>query len=155
MDSSQHSNSIKKIRKATQNERIFAGIVLVLILGSAVVLFLPGRGVIDLGMVFGVCGFKQRYDMPCPGCYMTHSAEAFVQGRIIESFRLQPAAAVFCVGFAVTAVFSLLISVFGINFWFLSGERLTRLVKWIIISAVLLIIAGWGVTLLREMILYG
>ena len=153
--SSQQSNSVKKIRKATSQERIFAGIILVLILSVAAVLFLASRGIIDLGMVFGVCGFKQRYDLPCPGCYMTHSAQAFVQGRIIESFCIQPAAAIFCAGFTVTAVFSLLISVFGLKFWFLSGQHLTKLFKWIVISAVLLIIVGWGITLLREMALNG
>ena len=150
MDSSQQSNSVKIIRKATSQERIFAGIILLLIAAGAMVLFLAGRGVIDLSMIFGVCGFKQRYQLPCPGCYMTHSAEAFVQGRIIESFRIQPAGGVFCLGFTVTAVFSLLISVFGINFYFLSGQRLVRLLKYLVIVGVLVVIVGWVVTLLRD-----
>lgn len=104
-----------------------------------------------MSRLFGVCGFKQRYGLPCPGCYMTHSAQAFVQGRIFESFYIQPAAAVFCCGFAAVGIFALLMAIIGVKYTVLDRDFVSRLLKYVLIAVVILILGGWAVTLSRAL----
>jgi hypothetical protein len=66
------------------------------------------------------CGFKQRYNLPCPTCGVTTSVKAFAQGKIFESFYIQPAAAFLCCVLVVSAIFSLFIAVSGRYFNFLN-----------------------------------
>jgi len=112
---------------------------------------MAGRGWIDPAYYFGVCGFQQASGLPCPGCYVTRSAMLFASGHIIESFCLQPAGAVFCLlGFAA-AVFSLLISVFGVNFGFLQRRITGSAVCWAVAAVLIVIAGGWAVTLCRAL----
>ena len=109
------------------------------------------RDLIDITGIFGVCGFKQAYGLPCPGCYITTSAEAFVKGRILESFYIQPAAAVFCCLFAMVAVFALLVAVFGVDFGILGRVKAPQIIKYFIVSAMIILGGGWAVTLGRAL----
>jgi hypothetical protein len=151
MDSIQQSNSIKKFRPLTFSERLAAlGVFLIILLGFGLV-YSSARGWVDMGRLFGVCGFRQMYSLPCPGCYMTHSAQAFVKGRIAESFYIQPAGAVFCVGFAAVGIFALLTAVIGVDFGILNRDIASRLFKYILIAAVIVLVGGWAVTLARAL----
>ena len=123
----QQSNSIKKFTHLTICQRIIAAGVFLIIFFCFFVLFLSSRGLVDLSLIFGVCGFKQAYGLPCPGCYITHSAQLFVQGRIQESFYVQPAGSLFCFCFAAAGVFALLMALFGIDFGVLRQGVVRRL----------------------------
>ena len=109
------------------------------------------RGWVDMSRLFGVCGFKQLYGLPCPGCYMTHSAEAFVQGRIGESFYIQPAGAVFCICFAAAGIYALLTAIIGVKSRALNREFVSRLFKYTLIAAIIVLLGGWAVTLSRAL----
>jgi hypothetical protein len=82
---------------------------------------------------------------------MTHSVLAFARGRVVESFYLQPAAALMCCIAIITAVFALLISVFGINFTFLNSLFSEIKVKYIVLMLIIVLVAGWAVTLARAL----
>lgn len=135
----------------TVGRRIVAGVVFVSITGIFGTLLAGACGCIDMGRLFGICGVKQVYGLPCPTCYITTSAMAFAQGRILESFYIQPAGAVFCCALVVGAVVALLVSVFGVNFGFLHQPLRWRTIKYIVVSVLIILAAGWAVTLSRAL----
>lgn len=112
---------------------------------------LAGHYNIDMGRWLGYCGFKQRYGLPCPTCGMTTATLAFAQGKIFEAFFIQPAGALLCSVLVVIAFLALVIAVFGVYFRFL--ERFFRevKVKYIILTLIVIIAAGWAVTLARAL----
>jgi len=97
------------------------------------------------------CGFKQKYDLPCPTCGMTTSAVAFAQGKIFESFYMQPAAALLCCLLAVSGFLAFLIAVFGVYFHFIKRFFAEVKIKYIILALIIIIAAGWAVTLARAL----
>lgn len=139
---------------ASMQYRIVAGVIFVLIVGFFVYMFLGGRGIVDLRSQFGVCGFKQSYQLPCPGCGWTTSTLAFVEGRIFDSLYIQPAAGVFCVVFAISAVIALLSAVFAIRFRFLD-RPFAVIVKYVVIAVIIIVLGGWAVTLARALAVKG
>ena len=140
---------IEKTRlRATIRYRIVAGAVFLGIVGFFVYMFLGGRGIIDLSSQFGYCGFKQSYGLPCPGCGWTTSTLAFVEGWVFHSLYIQPAAGVFCLIFVISAIFALLSAVFGIRFSFLD-RPFSVIVKYVVISVIVIVAGGWIVTLSR------
>jgi uncharacterized membrane protein len=82
---------------------------------------------------------------------MTTAAKAFAQGRIGESFYIQPAGALFCCILVVAGVLALLISVFGVNFGFLHEPLTWRKIKYFIVIVLIILAAGWAVTLSRAL----
>ncbi|MCX5635557.1 MAG: DUF2752 domain-containing protein, partial [Planctomycetota bacterium] len=100
-------------------------------------------------ILVGPCGFKQQYNLPCPTCGMTHSAIAFAEGKIMESFYIQPAGALFCSVLAICAFLALLTGVFGVYFTYM--DRVFREVRIGHVITALLIVtaAGWAVTIAR------
>ena len=95
------------------------------------------------------CGFKQRYNLPCPTCGMTTAVIAFARGDIAGAFYAQPAAGFFCCLSAVIAFFAFLIAVFGvysplIERWFASLK-----LRYVFAVLLLIVAAGWAVTLAR------
>jgi hypothetical protein len=146
----QYSNSANS---CSPQKRIIAALVLGALSVGGGTLWLSARGVIDLGFWLGVCGFKQRFGLPCPGCGWTHAAQMFVTGHPIEAFIHQPAATFFCVVGVLTGFYALLIAVIGIDFGF--PRRLTAAVgaKTLVLTAVIVLLAGWAVTLLRVILL--
>ena len=145
------SNSVEKQGRLTPCQRIAAGVVFVAVIAVFGVLLSGARGWIEMSRLFGICGFKQGYGLPCAGCYMTTSAMAFVQGRIGESFYIQPAGALFCCVLVVVAIVALLISVFGVKFRFLHEPLTWRKIKYFIVSVLIIMAAGWAVTLARAL----
>ena len=152
MTTSQPPKSVKK-EKLSPRARIIAGVVFCVIAAGIGVLWAAAKEYIRLGPLLGVCGFEQRFGLPCPGCGYTHAAQTFFTGHIFEAFHIQPAAGVFCVVLVFVAVFALHCAVFGINFGFL--KRLFKSASGIsilLISAVVVILAGWAVTLIRSIL---
>jgi hypothetical protein len=97
------------------------------------------------------CGFKQRYNLPCPTCGVTTSVEAFAQGKIFESFYIQPAAAFLCSVLAVSAILALFIAVSGIYFDFLKRFFTEIKIKYIVLALIVIVAIGWAVTLARAL----
>jgi hypothetical protein len=147
----QQSNSVEKQGRITPCQRIAAGAVFVAVVAVFGVLLSGARGWIDMSRLFGICGFKQVYGLPCAGCYMTTAAMVFAQGRIGESFYIQPAGALFCCVLVVVAIVALLISVFGVKFRFLHEPLTWRKIKYFIVSVLIIMAAGWAVTLARAL----
>jgi|DewCreStandDraft_4_1066084.scaffolds.fasta_scaffold53058_3 hypothetical protein len=123
---------------------IFAGIS-----GVWVFLWLAEKGIIHPQSVLGVCGFKQRYGLPCPGCGWTHSAQAFVTGDIRRSFVLQPAAMVFCVVSVIVWILALHTALFGIHFRLWQVLLNPRFWKYVLICSGVVMLLGWAATLIR------
>jgi len=112
---------------------------------------LAATGRIDVDRVLDPCGFKQRYSLPCPTCGMTTSILAFARGSIFESFYIQPAAALMCSIMVVAAFLALLKAVLGIHFRFLDSLFSKIKVKYLILTLIIVIAAGWAVTLARAL----
>ncbi len=129
--------------------RIIAAAVAIAITLLFTVLYLSAIGLIDLGLIFGVCGFKQVTQLPCPGCGITTASKAFVKGNIIQAFYIQPAAAVLCILTILLWLFTLLISLFGVDFGLLSRIKFADAVKYIVVALIVILAGGWMVTLAR------
>ena len=147
----EQANSVNKQGRVTPCQRLTAGAVLVVIVALFAVLYAGSQGWIGMSRLFGICGFKQVYGLPCAGCYMTTAAMAFAQGKIGESFYIQPAGALFCCVLVVAGALALLISVFGVQFRFLHEPLTWRKIKYFIVSVLIILAAGWAVTLSRAL----
>ena len=147
MQASQQLNKLKIIQRASFRQRLTAGLVF-LVVGASFSLFaLAAHYKITLWPL--PCGFKQRYSLPCPTCGMTTSALAFVQGKIFEAFYIQPAAALLCSILVVVAFLAFIIAVFGVHFSFLKRFFTEVKIKHITLALIVIIVAGWAVTLAR------
>jgi len=82
---------------------------------------------------------------------MTTSALAFVRGKIFESFYIQPAGALMCCVLVIVAFFAFLIAVFGLYFRFLKRFFAEVKIKHIILALIVIVAAGWAVTLTRAL----
>ena len=78
---------------------------------------------------------------------MTTSAIAFVRGEILQSFYIQPAAALLCGVIVVAAFLALVTTVFGIYFHFLVRIK----AKDVILALLVIVAMGWMVTLARAL----
>jgi hypothetical protein len=146
---SQQLNKPKFFCRASSRQRLVAAIVCL-----GIVLFFAGFAVaghfqIDMGRWLGYCGFKQRTGLPCLGCGMTTATLAFAQGRIFEAFYIQPACGLLCSVMVIAAFPAFIIAVFGVYFRFI--ERFFKEVKlrYMILALIIIIVAGWAVTLAR------
>jgi len=148
----QYQNSENLTPRCSVSSRRVALLVFLGLAGGGTVLWLSARGTVDLGFWMGVCGFKQRYGLPCPGCGWTHAAQMFLTGHPIRAFVIQPAAAFFCATAAAGGIYALLIAVFGVKFAPLRHLFRAVGIKVVVLSAVIVILAGWGVTLGREIL---
>ncbi len=128
-----------------------AGLILVGIVAIFGFLQLASAGIINVGLIFGPCGLKQRFGITCPTCGMTTCALLFVQGRIFEAFYIQPAWALICCVLVVAAFFAFITGVFGVYFGFLKRFFNEVRAKYIILALIIIIVAGWLVTLSREL----
>ena len=134
--------------RCDRKQRIESTIIFLVIFGLFCFFYCLAAGAVDAESLFGKCGFKQHYNLPCPTCGFTTSISAFVKGNILSSFYIQPAAGIICLLLGILAVLSLLTACFAINFRFLPPLRQWR--AWYIITAVVILFAfGWAVTLIR------
>ncbi|MCE5184718.1 MAG: DUF2752 domain-containing protein [Planctomycetaceae bacterium] len=142
----------EKSRKLSYPVRLVYALVFIMITAGFAVLWFTEKGFLDLGFFLGVCGFKQRFNIPCPGCGWTHAAQAFVTGQFKQAFWLQPAAAVFCALAILVAVFALLFAIIGVDFDFPKRVFSATGTKLLLIAATVVILAGWMVTLVRTIL---
>jgi hypothetical protein len=147
MNFSQQSTVNKLVSFASPRRRLIAGAVFLAIAGGFAFLWSVGHYKITLYPF--ACGFKQRYGLPCPTCGFTTASIAFAQGRIIDSFHTQPSAAVFCCLAAVIGFFALLQAVVGVYSPFLESRLASVKLRYIIAALVIVVLAGWAVTLTR------
>jgi len=102
-----------------------------------------------MGRWLGYCGFEQQTGLPCPTCGMTTATLAFAQGKIFEAFYIQPACGLLCCVLVIAAILAFIIAVFGVYFRFI--ERFFKEIKlrYMILALIIIIAAGWAVTLAR------
>ena len=149
MQASQQLNKPKFFYRASSVRRMVAAIVCV-----GIILFFTGFAVaghyrIDMGRWLGYCGFQQRTGLPCPTCGMTTATLAFAQGKILEAFYIQPACALLCSVMVVVAILALIIAVFGVYFRFIDRFFTEIKLRYMILALIIIIAAGWAVTLAR------
>lgn len=150
MQTRQQLKKPKIFCRASFRQRVIASVVLLALISVFGLFWLASQGRIDLGRWLGPsCGFKQRYNLPCPTCGMTSAVLVFVQGKILEAFYTQPAAALFCIAMLIAAFLTFLTAVFGV-YWrrlavFLAEVKL----RYIILALIVVVCAGWAVTLMR------
>jgi hypothetical protein len=147
MQGSQQVNKSKIFCRASLRQRLLAGIVFLITAASLGLLRLAATGRIDIGRWINPCGMKQRWGLPCPTCGMTTSALAFVRGEILQSFYIQPAAALLCSVIVTAAFLALVTMVFGVYFHFLVRIK----AKYVILALLVIIALGWMITLAREL----
>ncbi|MEJ5260495.1 MAG: DUF2752 domain-containing protein [Anaerohalosphaeraceae bacterium] len=152
MNNCQPISSEKSSDRISAGGRLAAAFVAMAIAVGFAFFHACDRQWLDISPILGVCGFKQRFGLPCPGCGWTHSIQAFASGRIGESFYLQPAAAVFCLAAFAAFFFALHIAIFGIDFSFLRWARSPGGCKVIILAAALIVLVGWMAVLLLTLI---
>lgn len=150
MNNDQDQKNEKPPLRASISYRIAAGVIFILIASFFTYMFLGAKGTVDLRSRFGVCAFKQTYQLPCPGCGWTTSTLQFVQGQILDSIYTQPAAAVFSLLLTISAVIALLSACLGIRFSFLD-RPFGVIVKYVVIAVIIIIAGGWMVTLARAL----
>ena len=151
MQTSQQTNTVKFCRRAAGKQRLIAGVMCLSIVGIFGVLWLAGAGKINLTRWTGGCGFKQKYNLPCPSCSMTTAAIAFARGKIWESFYIQPAAALLCALLVISAFLAFLTACFGVYFPFIETVFWKVNIRYIILALLVIILAGWAVTLARAL----
>ena len=140
-----------KNSRVTFSRRIAAAAVLIAIIALFAVLWSAGAGKIDLSRYLGLCEFQRTFGMPCVTCYITRSAIEFARGDIVESFYIQPAGAILCCGLVLVATIAFLIAVCGVDFAFLHRPVSLRVVKYFIVSVIIILAAAWAVTIARTL----
>ena len=151
MRTSQQLNRLKIIRRASSRQRITAGIICAAISVCFVFVWLSAHDKIGVNLWPSYCGFKQSYNLPCPTCGVTAAGFAFARGEIFQAFYIQPAAALFCCVLIFSAILAFLTSVFGLSFRFVERFFAEVRLRYIILAIVIIIAAGWAVTLARAL----
>ncbi len=149
MEEQKKPKSSKWYAEAERVDRIAFLAIFLVICAIFAMFWLLEKGVINPGS-YGECALKRNYGIPCPTCGFTTAIKAFVKGRIINAFYIQPAATTGCFILIWTAFFSLLSAVIGINFSFLPPIRMWQL-KYILIAGGIILAAGWAVTMARAL----
>lgn len=151
MQINQQVNKTKIFNRASFRQRMIAMIICLAVISFFVFFVLIGHYDIDTGRLLGYCGFKQKYGLPCPTCGMTTATLSFSKGEIIEAFYIQPACAFLCSVMVFIAILALITAVFGKYFCFIEFFFYEVKVRYIILALIIIIAAGWAVTLTRAL----
>jgi len=151
MQTNQQVNKAKFFSRASSRQRLTAVIVFLAVVGFFGFFALAGHYNSDLGRWLGYCGFKQKYGLPCPTCGMTTATLAFSQGKISEAFYIQPACTLLCCVLVLIAFLAFVTAVFGKHFRFIERFFNEVKVRYIILALIIIIAAGWAVTLARAL----
>lgn len=143
--------SRSRTRRATPRERTIAGVIVLILVAGFAGLWLSQRVGFDFGVLFGPCGMKQRTGLPCPTCGMTTCVLAFARGEIGTAFYTQPAGGLLCSLLGVGAFFALLTGIFGVYFFFFDRLFAELKVKYVVAGLLVILAAGWAVTLARAL----
>jgi hypothetical protein len=139
----------KMVRLASSRERAIAGLIAFVIVAGFGSLWLLQRVGFDFGLLFGPCGMKQRTGLPCPTCGMTTCVLAFARGEVLHAFYTQPAGGLVCSLLVVGAFFAFLTAGFGVYFGFFDRLVTELKVKYMVLGLLVILLAGWAVTLAR------
>jgi hypothetical protein len=82
---------------------------------------------------------------------MTTATLAFAQGKVVEAFYIQPACGLICCVMVLTAVLAFVIAVFGVYFRFIERFFTEVKLRYMILALIIIIVAGWAVTLARAL----
>lgn len=151
MQDSQQPDKGKIFRRASRQQRLVAIVFFLAVAGLFTLLHLAAIGRIDIGRWLNPCGMKQRWGLPCPTCGMTTSSLAFARGQILQSFYIQPAAAVLCSILVIAAFLALFTAVFGVYFCLLGRFFAGVKARYIVLALLVIIAVGWMVTLARAL----
>lgn len=151
MQTSQQVNQSKSACRASLQQRIVAAILCAAIVAFFTIFAVAGRHSVDMGRWLGYCGFQQRTGLPCPGCGMTTAALAFAQGRVLDAFYIQPAGGLLCCVMVVVAVLAFAVAVSGVYFRFIQRFFTDVKVRYMILALLIVLAAGWAVTLARAL----
>jgi hypothetical protein len=152
MPKSQCLNFVKASHQISGRSRLLAGLIFLVCLASAGVLHWAAvNDKINMELLVGPCGFKQRYGLPCPSCGMTTAMIAFAKGDVLSAFYIQPAAAVFCSAVVLVVMFAFVMAVFGTDFGLIGYLSEQLKVKHIIFTAIVIMCGAWAVTLARAL----
>jgi hypothetical protein len=151
MQTSQQQNKPKFFHLASLNQRLAAAIICLAVAAFFGVFALAGHYKIDMGRWLGYCGFKQRTGLPCVTCGMTTATLAFAQGKILEAFYIQPACGLLCCVAVIAGVLAFFTAVFGVYFGFIKRFFVEVKLRYIILALLIIIAAGWAVTLARAL----
>jgi hypothetical protein len=147
MESGQQPISQKFFSRASANQRLIAAVIFIVIAGGFSLGWLMGR--FHFTLYPYPCGFKQRYDLPCPTCGMTTAVIAFSHGHISDAFYIQPGAGFICFLAVVIAFFAFLIAVFGLYSPSIERRLASLKLRYIFAALFLIFTAGWAITLAR------
>ena len=145
----QQNRTGKVVRRASVKERKVAAVMSLTVAGLFSGLWLLQRLGFDFGLLFPPCGLKMRTGWPCVTCGMTTAVLAFARGEILTAFYVQPAAGFLCSVLVVAAFFAFLIAVFGVYFRILDRLFAQVRLRYVIIGLLVILAAGWAVTLAR------
>lgn len=151
MQTSQQVNRPEFYYRASSRQRIVAAVVCAAIVVFFGVFAVAGHYQVDMGRWLGYCGFRQKTDLPCPTCGMTTATLVFAQGRIFEAFYIQPAGGLLCSIMVVVAFLAFIIAVSGVYFRFIQRFFSEIKIRYMIVALIIVIAAGWAVTLARAL----
>jgi hypothetical protein len=151
MQTSQQVNKMKIFNPTSSRQRWTALIICLAVVSFFVVFALAGHYKTDMGRWLGYCGFKQKHGLPCPTCGMTTATLAFSHGKISEAFYTQPACTLLCCVLVFIAFLAFVTAVFGKHFHFIERFFNEVKVRYIILALIIIIAAGWAVTLAQAL----
>ncbi|MGD0572184.1 MAG: DUF2752 domain-containing protein [Sedimentisphaerales bacterium] len=137
----------KLFSRATANQRLIAAAVFLVIAAGFTLGWLMGQ--FQFSLYPYPCGFKQRYNLPCPTCGMTTAVIVFSHGHICDAFYAQPAAGFFCCLATLIAFFAFLVASFGVYSPLLERRLASLKLRYILAALFLILAGGWAVTLTR------
>lgn len=151
MSKCQQISGSKVFYRASFRQRLVCGLVFFGIAAFFGLFMLVANDEVQIDRWLEPCGFKQRYHLPCPTCGVTTSIVAFAKGRLLGSFYIQPAGALLCCILAFSAFLAFIGAVFGVYFSFLRRFFAQVKIIHIILAVLIIIAAGWAVTLARTL----
>ena len=150
MHKCQQDSGSRVVRRASARERRIAGLIASGIMASFGLLWLLQRIGFNFDLVLGTCGWKQR-GFTCPTCGMTTCVLAFVRGEVLTAFYVQPAGALLCSLLIVVAFFAFLTGALGVYFHFFGRLWAELKVRYVVAGLLVILAAGWAVTLARAL----
>lgn len=151
IQASQQLSKPKFFSRASFQERIIAAVISLSVAAFFGIFAVAGHYHLDMGRWLGYCGFKQRTGLPCPTCGMTTATLAFAQGRILEAFYTQPACGLLCSLMVGAGILGLVVAAFGVYFPFIGRFFEQVKLRYMILALLIIVAAGWAVTLARAL----
>ncbi|WP_094759172.1 DUF2752 domain-containing protein [Sedimentisphaera salicampi] len=115
-------------------------------------IWLMGSEIISGESIFGICGFRQKHDLPCPFCGMTTSAKLFLEGNFLDSLKAQPAGFILCIFSIAVWVESAILLIPAVR------RKRSFFIKWklrvLLLAALVIILLSWGWKIFYETIIY-